>query len=258
MSFLSGLIGLIGLLVVLVTVAGLISPRLLKDKETGEVPKRTPLLAGGAALAIVAFALSAWVAPDATPPVPPLPDKPAPKQEAPAQGITQPAAEPMNLEDARALAKRTLQLINDAEQSLANGIAIEDGAGIIKHVSTPLDEEVERWRIEFGTYNDDQRTHFWSCHNAAMKLLLLSRNILQPATTQRMKEQRSYRTEFPKAKQQCEKEIATTDAQIKAAVAAGEARLKEKYGGSDCLTVYAIDPEKGYAVPQPKPAHCKG
>lgn len=63
MSILAGLIGLLGLLFILVAVLGVVAPRIFKDKKTGEVPKRSHMLAGGAIAAVIAFVIAGVIAP---------------------------------------------------------------------------------------------------------------------------------------------------------------------------------------------------
>ncbi|MBG7114707.1 hypothetical protein GHU20_13485 [Pseudomonas aeruginosa] len=64
MSVLASVVGLLGLLFVLVAIVGLVSPRWLKNKRTGEVPKRSELLLGGVVAGVAAFLISSFLRPD--------------------------------------------------------------------------------------------------------------------------------------------------------------------------------------------------
>lgn len=164
---------------------------------------------------------------------------------------------PLDLAEARLFAKGTLRIVNEAEQSLNDGIQLGDAAGVVKHVQKPLQSELERWPTLIDRHPNDQREHFAYCHDAAMRLQTLSYAVQRERTVESMKNLRKDEAEYRKAKQQCEKQLGTTDGQIKAAVAAEDAELKRKFGGRDCLTVYGVDKQTGQVVEQPKPQHCK-
>lgn len=266
MSILAGFIGLVGLLCLLVVVVGLISPSFFKDKKTGEVPKRSHLAAGGVAGAFIAFAIAGALAPDTAPAEQVAEKAPSVAQINPEQADPAPAAEkpktpepkkPLDLAEARLFAKGTLRVINEAEQSLNDGIQLGDVAGIAKHVQRPLQAELERWPTLVERPPNDQREHFAYCHDAAMRLQTLSYAVQRERTVESMKYLRKDEAEYRKAKQQCEQQVKATDSQIKAAIAAEDAELKEKFGGRECLTVLDVDSQTGKIVEAPKPPHCK-
>ena len=164
---------------------------------------------------------------------------------------------PLDLAEARLFAKGTLKVINDAEQSLNDGIQLGDGAGITKHVWKPLQAELARWPTLVERRPNDQREHFAYCQDAALKLQILSDSVKRERTVESMKYLRKDEAEYRKAKQQCEQQVKATDSQIKAAIAAEDAELKEKFGGRECLTVLDVDSQTGKIVEAPKPPHCK-
>ncbi|RIQ63455.1 hypothetical protein [Bordetella avium] len=164
---------------------------------------------------------------------------------------------PLDLAEARLFAKGTLRVINEAEQSLNDGIQLGDGAGITKHVWKPLQAELERWPTLVERQPNDQREHFSYCQDAALRLQILSDAVKRERTVETMKYLRKDEAEYRKAKQQCEQQVKATDSQIKAAIAAEDAELKKKFGGRECLTVYGVDQQTGKVIEEPKPAHCK-
>lgn len=266
MSILAGIVGLIGLLCLLVVVVGLISPSFFKDKKTGEVPKRSHVAVGGVAGSFIAFAIAGALAPDTAPAEQVAEKVPAVAQTMPEQATPAAAAEkpnapepkkPLDLAEARLFAKGTLRVINEAEQSLNDGIQLGDVAGIAKHVQRPLRAELDRWPTLVERHSNDQREHFAYCHDAAMKLQTLSYAVQRERTVESMKYLRKDEAEYRKAKQQCEQQVKATDSQIKAAIAAEDAELKKKFGGRECLTVYGVDQQTGKVIEEPKPAHCK-
>ena len=263
MSILAGIIGLVGLLCMLVVVVGLISPSFFKDKNTGEVPKRSHITVGGGAAAFIAFAIAGALAPDATPvdqlaeKEPPAPQtEPAPTSATEKSNAPEPK-NPLDLAEARLFAKGTLRVINEAEQSLNDGIQLGDVAGIAKHVQRPLQAELERWPTLVEGQPNDQREHFAYCRDAAMQLQTLSYAVQRQRTVESMKYLRKDEAEYRKAKQQCEQQVNATDSQIKATIATEDAELKKKFGGRECLTVYGVDQQTGKVIEEPKPAHCK-
>lgn len=266
MSILAGIVGLVGLLCLLVVVVGLISPSFFKDKKTGEVPKRSHIAVGGVAGAFIAFAIAGALAPDAAPAEQVAEKAPTvaqtmPEQAAPAAAAEKPSVpepkKPLDLTEARLFAKGTLKVINEAEQSLNDGIQLGDGAGITKHVWRPLQAELERWPTLVERQPNDQREHFAYCQDAALKLQILSAAVKRERTVESMKYLRKDEAEYRKAKQQCEQQVKATDSQIKAIIAAEDAELKKKFGGRECLTVYGVDQQTGKVIEEPKPAHCK-
>lgn len=169
---------------------------------------------------------------------------------------TQEPKKPLDLASARQFAKDTLRIINEAEQSLNDGIQLGDVAGIAKQVRRPLQIELERWSTLERPQND-QREHFAYCHDAAMRLQALSYTVQHERTIESMKYLRKDEVEYRKAKMQCEQQVKATDSQIAATIAAEDAELKRKFGGRDCLTVYDVDKQTGQVAEQPKPDHCK-
>lgn len=267
MSVLAGIVGLVGLLCLLVAAVGLIAPSFFKDKKTGEVPKRSHLAMGGVAGSFIAFAIAGALLPDTAPADQVAEKAPAAAQTKPEQAAAPAAAaekpsvpepkKPLDLTEARLFAKGTLKVINEAEQSLNDGIQLGDGAGITKHVWKPLQAELERWPTLVERQPNDQREHFAYCQDAALKLQILSDAVKRERTVESMKYLRKDEAEYRKAKQQCEQQVKATDSQIKAAVAAEDAELKKKFGGRECLTVYGVDQQTGKVIEEPKPAHCK-
>lgn len=163
----------------------------------------------------------------------------------------------LDLEEARVLAKNTLQVINEAEQSLKDGIQLGDEAGIAKHVRRPLNALLAQWPSMLERVADDQREHFAYCRETAVRLQTLSYSTTHQQTVESKKYLRKEEADYQKTKQKCEQQINATDSQIKAAVAAEDAELKEKFGGRECLTVYGVNKQTGEIVEEPKPAHCK-
>lgn len=163
---------------------------------------------------------------------------------------------PLDLAEARLFAKGMLRVINEAEQSLNDGIQLGDVAGIAKHVQRPLQAELERWPTLVERQPTDQREHFAYCHDAAMRLQTLSYAVQRERTVESMKYLRKDEAEYRKAKQQCEQQVKATDSQIKAAIAADDAELIRKFGGRECLTVFDADPTTGQIKEKPKPPHC--
>ena len=90
-----------------------------------------------------------------------------------------------------------------------------------------------------------------------MRLQTISYAVQRERTVESMKYLRKDEAEYRKAKQQCEQQVKATDSQIKAAIAAEDAELKEKFGGRECLTVLDVDSKTGKIVEAPKPTHCK-
>ncbi len=269
MSVLAGLIVLLGLLFVLVAALGAVAPGIFKDKKTGEVPKRSHLLAGGTVAAMLAFVMATWIAPDEASSeavAVAQPDVAAPSSVA---ATAEPLAasadkqnkpelkKPVDLAEARLFAKNTLRVINEAEQSLKDGLQLGDGASITKHVWRPLQGELERWPTLVERRPNDQRGHFAYCQDAALKLQIFADAVQRERTVASMKYLRKDEAEYRKAKQQCEQQVKATDSQINATIAAEDAELKRKFGGRDCLVVYDVDKQTSKLVEQPKPAHCK-
>lgn len=219
--------------------------------------------------AMLAFVIAAWIAPDeasseavaVAKSEAAAPSSVAATAEVLAASADKPnkpeLKKPLDLAEARLFAKSTLRVINEAEQSLNDGIQLGDGAGITKHVWRPLQAELERWPTLVERQPNDQREHFSYCQDAALKLQILSDAVKRERTVESMKYLRKDEAEYRKAKQQCEQQVKATDSQIKATIAAEDAELKRKFGGRDCLAVYDVDKQTGKVVEQPKPAHCK-
>ncbi|MCW5223503.1 hypothetical protein D5041_07810 [Verminephrobacter aporrectodeae subsp. tuberculatae] len=265
MSILAVLIGLLGLLMLLVTVAGVVAPNTFKDKKTGEIPKRIELLIGGLLIAGIAFIVAAWIAPEDAPSevvqeVKPQASTPSSLAAPPASADkpdTPEPKKPLDLAEARLFAEGTLQVINEAEESLMDGIQLGDQSGITRHVWRPLVEELGRWPTMIERQPDDHRQHFSYCQTAAMTLQQLSAIVTHERTVDSMKYVRQGEARYHKEKQKCEQQLEATDSQIKAAIAAEDAELQRKFGGRDCLTVFEVDKQTGEMVDKPKPAHCK-
>ncbi|MCG9079451.1 hypothetical protein [Laribacter hongkongensis] len=269
MPFFSGLLDVLGLLFLLMALVGVVAPTVFKDRKTGEIPKRSQLLAGGLVIAAVAFIAAEWVAPDETPTdtvsnnklatanpdVSPA-EKGASVIETAPHEVSNPA-KPLELTAARDFAQNTLRVVNEAEQTLNDAIRLGDSLGITSHVWKPLQSELDRWPSMLEQQDDDQRKHFAYCRDTALKLQLLSNAANRERTAENMKYLRQDEAEYRKSKQQCEQQLKMTDGQIKAAMAAEDAELTEKFGGRDCLTVYGVDKQTGKLIEQPKPAHCK-
>lgn len=163
----------------------------------------------------------------------------------------------LDLAEARVLAKDTLQVINQAEQSLKDGIQLGDEAGVAKHVRPPLNTVLDQWPSLLERVADDQREHFAYCRDTVVRLQTLSYSVTQQQTVESKKYLRKEDADYQKTKQKCEQQVNATDSQIKAAVAAEDAELKEKFGGRECLAVYGVNKQTGEVVEEPKPAHCK-
>ncbi len=236
MSILAGLIALLGCLFLLVAALGVIAPSIFKDKKTGDVPKRLRLAVSGIAASFIAFVIAGALLPDAppaadetssaaTPAAEPDASTPDVATEVAAVSAEQPTApeptyeEPLELADARRFADNTLRVINEAEQSLNDGIQLGDRAGITRHVWRPLQAELDRWPTLIGRHPDDQREHFLDCQDAALKLQMLSHGVTRERTVESMKYLRKDEAEYRKAKQRCEQQVKATDSQIKAAAA---------------------------------------
>jgi hypothetical protein len=182
---------------------------------------------------------------------------PAPT-ERPAEPESKPEhKKPLDLAKARLFAKGTLRIINEAEQSLNDGIQLGDVAGIAKHVQRPLQAELEQWPSLVERQPNDQREHFSYCHDAAMRLQTLSYAVQRERTVESMKYLRKDDAEYRNVKQQCEQQLAATDGQIKAAITAEDAELKKKFGGRECLKVFTLDKNTGQVIEVPRPPHCK-
>lgn len=166
------------------------------------------------------------------------------------------APAPFTLDEARAFAKHVKKITDEAEIALQDGIATKDGDGIQKFVVKPLDGATDAWRgtVGQGKLNLD---YFDACRVAANALHSLAKAAFRDPSVQRQKDIRRYEGEYNENKASCQKQIATTNAQIKAADAKKEAEMVKKYGGKDCLTVYGLDPETQEVKAQPKPSHCK-
>ncbi|WP_071117002.1 hypothetical protein [Chromobacterium sphagni] len=267
MSMVASIFGLIGLFFSLIAIIGTVAPSLFKGKKTEEVPKRLHFLLGGGMLSLVALVAAGFFAPEGASTASTLQESTAPTvASAPSQKkLTQVEAKqaipehvkPMGLTEARQFAKGTLRVINEAEQSLIDGIQLGDGTGIIKHVQKPLQAELERWPTLIERQPDDQREHFAYCQDAALQLQSLSYSATRERTVESTKYLRKDEAAYHKAKQKCEQQLRATDSQIKSAVAAEDAELKKKFGGRECLTVYDVDKQTGQIVEQAKPAHCK-
>lgn len=163
----------------------------------------------------------------------------------------------LDLAEARAFAKVTLQVINEAERSLKDGIQLGDEAGIAKHVRRPLSAALEQWPALLERSPGDQREHFAYCRDTAMQLQSLSFSMERQQTVESKKYLRKEEADYQKTKQKCEQQVNATDSKIKAAVEAEDADLIEKFGGRECLTVYGMNKQTGEIVEEPKPAHCK-
>ncbi|MCW8209035.1 hypothetical protein D8B24_18895 [Verminephrobacter aporrectodeae subsp. tuberculatae] len=260
MLILAGLIRLAGWMIILMTVVGVIAPNAFKDKKTGKIPKRSELLAGGLVLAVIASIVAAWIAPEDTPSevvreVKPQASTSSSLAALPASADkpdTPKPKKPLDLAEARWLAKGTLQVINEAEESLMDGIRLGDNLGITRHVGRSMVEELRRWPTLSERQPGDHRQHFSHCQNAAMALQRLAGVATLARTVDSMKYVRHGEAWYHEEKQKCEQQLEATDSQIKAAIAAGDAEWD--LGGFDCPTVFATD---GKMVDRPKPAYCK-
>ncbi|MFS4550048.1 hypothetical protein [Comamonas resistens] len=166
-------------------------------------------------------------------------------------------SKPLDLTQARELARSTLGVINEAEKSLIDGLKLGDMLGITKYVRQPLDAQLAQWPKLLESPPGDQREQFAYCKEAAMQLHSLSFSAARQQTVETKKFLDKEESDYRKIKQKCEARLNTTDSQIKASIAAEEAELKEKFGGRECLTVYDLDSATGKVIEQPKPAHCK-
>ncbi|MFN3437813.1 MAG: hypothetical protein ACK41V_08985 [Acidovorax sp.] len=164
---------------------------------------------------------------------------------------------PMGRADARRFAQRTLQVVDEAQDSLADVLRLSDRAGLYKLVLNPLQQESERWPLLMARHVDDQRQHFSSCQDAMLRLVSLAHTANKTQTAETLKYFRQDEGKFQRVKQRCIEELAVTDAQITAKIAAEEADLQKRFGGGrECLTVFTTD-KNGQVVAKPKPAHCK-
>lgn len=161
------------------------------------------------------------------------------------------------LSEARAFATDTLAVLEEAESSLRDGIKLGDDLGITRYVQKPLRDELTKWPAFLKMKDDDQRRHFTRCQDAMLALNGLSYSAARQATVENLKTVRKHEASYIKEKQACIKAINTSDAQIKAAIAAEDAELKRKFGGRECLTVYDFDKATNQLITLPKPSHCK-
>lgn len=64
MSVLTGIVEFLGVVFLLTAGVGLISPSVLRDRKTGEVPKRLEIFLGGIGVAAIAFVIAGFTSPD--------------------------------------------------------------------------------------------------------------------------------------------------------------------------------------------------
>lgn len=253
MDVIAGLIGVLGIVFMLIAYIGLIAPALFKDKKTGVVPTRWRMFWSGHVAAFIALVIAGVMMPQpanqsmakveadvaasqpSTKPaqvaeesvVEAVAEQPTPE----AKSVDQANFKPLDLPAARLVAERTLHVINEAEQSLLDGLHLRDTAGIRKYVWMPLQAELQQWPTMMERHPDDQREHFAYCQDAALKLQILSESA-QMAQRERTVESMKYgdkdETEYRVAKQQCENQLLATDSQIIATVAAEDATHREQ------------------------------
>lgn len=168
---------------------------------------------------------------------------------------------PIDFDEGRAFAKHTLSVIEEAEQSLWDAARLNDPSGAEKYVRKPLSYEVGRWPVLFEMRDDDSRKHFYYCQNAAARLLNLYESMIREGRREQTVESQKYLRQddesYQKTKKQCQVAINTSNAKIKATIAAEDAELKRKIGGRECMIVYDYDKAAGKVFEKPKPAHCK-
>ena len=255
-SILTGL----GFLFLFVAITGTVMPTMFKNKETGEVPKRKEFLVGGIFAAVIAFVIAALLAPDH--------EEQAASGQSESSSMTadeqkaQPLLaiehrekkpDPLDLSAARALANQTLEIINETEQALIDGLQLGDAEGIRKHVVDRIDNTLIRWPKLMERADDDQSRHFSDCFSAASQLNTLAYDALRQKTVESVKYIRENEKEYQKLKKQCSQQISKNDKTIETDAAKARAEEKE----SDCLTVYGVDKATGKVVAQEKPGHCK-
>jgi hypothetical protein len=235
MSFLASLIEVLALLFILVAIVGVIKPDTFKDPKTGKAPTRRQIITGGLVAAAISLFVALLIAPDKTPSEPAIEAKPtttvptAPDQsnETKKSETAEHKVIPLNLTDARTFAKGTLQIINEAEKSLEDGVRLRDEGGVERFVRKPLHVELEKWSDLGIQHSDDQRQHFGYCRDAAAQLQTLSFSSFRTQTVELMKYLRQDEARYRKIKQQCEDALNKSDDEIKAAIEKEDAELVE-------------------------------
>lgn len=157
------------------------------------------------------------------------------------------------MSDGRRYAELTLSHLNELHQTLEDGVRLNDANGIVRLVINPLNQMANNWPSTYVMHADDQRKHFDYCRAAISDLQTLAYSFTRKPTLEEMQNIRRSNERYVETIQGCEKNIATTDSQIKKKLIDDEKAL-EKFGGQECLTVYGV--RNGETIELPKPAHC--
>jgi hypothetical protein len=168
-----------------------------------------------------------------------------------------PSSKPLTLTEARALANNTFKIINETEQSLLDGIRLQDKDGVLRYVVKPLNEIAKRWPI-LSSRQDDQREHFGYCRDAASNLHVLSLSAMRDQTVSNMKYLRVDEENYNKSKKKCEASLKQTDDDIRKKIADDEVEMRKNLGGGkECLTVLSVNEDNGKVEALPRPSYCK-
>lgn len=185
---------------------------------------------------------------------------PTPTEEAVAEPAPPPRPaerakrEPLDLQDARLLAQRTMQATERGFESLVDATRLQDRRGKYLYVDQPLKEQADRWPTLLD--ERDATAHFHGCREAALAVQSMSAAAIGEQTTGSLRHLRDMEQEYHRGIERCRAELALSDAAIMRRAAAEQAALERDFGGRDCLTSYDLDPKTDELVALPKPAHC--